>query len=118
MLNISVGGDAAGGYLVDVHDGTKSGVYRPDAADDHEAFAAALKEHDPELAGKISAVMGGDPEDAKRIAALEAEVSDSQSQRQALQSQVDHLTADLAKARAPSLAAAAAPKQDAATKSA
>ncbi len=50
MLRLSAGGDAEGGWLVDVHDGVKHGVYRPEGVtSDAAALVAALHEHDPEL---------------------------------------------------------------------
>jgi hypothetical protein len=89
MLNISVGGDVEGGYLVDVHDGDKHGVYRPDGIkDDQSALAAALKEHDPELQARLAKAMGGDPDDAKKIADLTAE-------NKALTGKISELTADV-----------------------
>ena len=45
MLRLSVGGDAEGGYLVDVHDGDRQGVYSPTAKTAAEAIQKALKEH-------------------------------------------------------------------------
>ena len=56
MLRITVGGDPAGGYLVDIHDGERHGVYSPTGVDtDIDALRAALQQHDPELLAKITA---------------------------------------------------------------
>lgn len=54
MLNITVGGDAEGGYMVDIHDGARSGTYSPAGVDtDVDALVEALKLHDPELLAKL-----------------------------------------------------------------
>lgn len=98
MLNISVGGDPEGGYLVDVHDGDKRGVYRPQAGDDHAAFASAVKEHDPGLAAAIAKAMGGNPDDEARIAALESDLSAARSENSRL---IDELAAHRTPAPAP-----------------
>lgn len=42
---VSVGGDASGGWLVDVHDGHYHAVYRPEAVDGGEAEASARRMH-------------------------------------------------------------------------
>lgn len=47
MLRIWVDGDPAGGYMVDIHDGTKQAVYNPAATNDMQALAMALDEHFP-----------------------------------------------------------------------
>lgn len=45
-LRVTVGGDAAGGFLVDIHDGENSTVYNPQGVGNtNEAVAAALKDH-------------------------------------------------------------------------
>jgi hypothetical protein len=93
MLNISVGGDAAGGFLVDVHDGDKRGVYRPaNVEDDHGAFASAVREHDPALCEKLLAAMGVDPDGEAKIAAANARA-------EAAEAKVSGLMADLDIAR-------------------
>jgi hypothetical protein len=54
MLKLSVGGDPEGGYLVEVHDGEKFGLYRPEGVTtDVDALIAAMKDHDPELLAKV-----------------------------------------------------------------
>jgi len=42
---VTVGGDAAGGWLVDIHDGEKNVVYSPEAATAEEAEAKARAAH-------------------------------------------------------------------------
>ena len=42
---VTVGGDPAGGWSVDVHDGTHFGVYSPEAGSAEEAKSAALDMH-------------------------------------------------------------------------
>lgn len=43
--SVSVSGDAEGGWIVDVHDGDKHGVYSPKGKTIEEVKEAALKEH-------------------------------------------------------------------------
>jgi hypothetical protein len=50
---ISVNGDAEAGWIVDVHDGDRQGVYSPDGKTAAEAITAALKEHAGEAKGKM-----------------------------------------------------------------
>lgn len=73
MLKIHVDGNASGGYVVDIADGDKHGVYQPAAGSDVEALVMALKEHLPD------ADLGADSA--------------------ALKAQVEHLTAELADAK-------------------
>lgn len=45
-LRVTVGGDAAGGFLVDIHDGENNAVYSPEGVGNtDEAVAAALTDH-------------------------------------------------------------------------
>jgi hypothetical protein len=93
MLNISVGGDAAGGYLVDVHDGDRHGVYRPaDVANDHEAFASAIQQHDPELANALSKVLGGGEAEKNALAERDAAIAERDDTRRQLEDVNQKLT--------------------------
>lgn len=44
-MRISVGGDAEGGWLIDVHDGVNHAVYSPSAKNAEEAEKLALDAH-------------------------------------------------------------------------
>lgn len=53
-LRLSVGGDPDGGWLVDIHDGDRSEVYRPPGESVKTVILAAvwsLCQHDPSLHG-------------------------------------------------------------------
>lgn len=76
MLRLSVGGDAEGGWLVDVHDGEKAGAYRPEGDSDAAALVAAIKEHDPALLESLKAMLGGD-EDKREIASLTVQLTET-----------------------------------------
>jgi hypothetical protein len=96
MLNMSVSGDARGGYMVDVHDGDKHAVYHPEGIEtDQEALALALKEHDPDLSGRLAKGFGGGSADMKAAADLRTMTAE----RDSLKGEVAKLTADLATAR-------------------
>ena len=43
--HVTVGGDAVGGWIVDIHDGTNWGTYHPKAATTDEARQMAHDEH-------------------------------------------------------------------------
>jgi hypothetical protein len=58
---ISVNGDAEAGWIVDVHDGDRQGVYSPDGKTAAEAITAALKEHAGE--GKTKAKAEAKPDE-------------------------------------------------------
>lgn len=48
-FRLTVDGDAEGGWMVDIHDGTTNAVYRPEGPEnDREAAMAALAMHFPE----------------------------------------------------------------------
>jgi hypothetical protein len=64
-MQVTIGGNARGGWLVDVHDGVNSGVYSPRASNDETAREKAigmhrkafrLAENDPEIPGPASGV--------------------------------------------------------------
>lgn len=57
MLRLSVGGDAEGGWMVDIHDGEKNGCYRPEGDTPVAALVAAIKEHDPALLDELRAAI-------------------------------------------------------------
>lgn len=44
-MTVHLSGDAKGGWICDVHDGFKQGVYRPDAEGPETAVALAMQEH-------------------------------------------------------------------------
>lgn len=44
-IRVDATGDAVGGWIVDVHDGERNEVYRPEAATKEEAAEAALNAH-------------------------------------------------------------------------
>lgn len=44
-IRVLSGGDAKGGFLIDLHDGQNSAVYSPDAKDMNEAVKKALADH-------------------------------------------------------------------------
>jgi hypothetical protein len=72
MLNISVGGDPDGGYLVDIHDGGRHDVYRPVGhGSDVDVLAAALKEHDTDLYDRL-----GNAISSREMEAAQAAVAD------------------------------------------
>lgn len=56
-MRITVGGGAEYGWIVDIHDGTRNGVYRPDASNATAGAAAiaAVKEHEGFLDAGIAA---------------------------------------------------------------
>lgn len=93
MLNISVGGDPAGGYLVDVHDGDKRGTYTPQATNDHGAFIAAIKEHGSDLLAKFRSVIGVDPAMEKELASAKEIVQRTAKQRDDANAEVARLNA-------------------------
>lgn len=76
MLRLSVGGDAEGGWLVDIHDGEKAGAYRPEGDSDVAALVAAIKEHDSALFETLKARLGGD-EDKREIVSLTAQLTET-----------------------------------------
>ena len=53
---VIVGGDAHGGWLIDIHDGEHHGVYSPAAGDEAAALAAAWDEHNARFARLKAAV--------------------------------------------------------------
>lgn len=57
MLRLSVGGDAEGGWMVDIHDGEKNGCYRSEGDTPVAALVAAIKEHDPALLDELRAAI-------------------------------------------------------------
>lgn len=50
MLKIFVDGNATAGYMVDIHDGDRFGLYNPAASSDMQALMMALDEHFPKPA--------------------------------------------------------------------
>lgn len=44
-LRLTVGGNVEGGWMVDIHDGTVNGLYRPEASTGEEAGIKALLQH-------------------------------------------------------------------------
>lgn len=102
MLNISVGGDAAGGYIVDVHDGEKYGVYRPEnVTDDGAALVSAIKEHDPQLAVALSKAFGSDPAEAAKLEAANGRIDTLMGEKNQLADKVASLEAKIAEMSKP-----------------
>jgi hypothetical protein len=62
---ITAGGDVDGGWLVDIHDGDRHGVYRPEAETAEEAREKALAEHNgvaqPQLGQNTGATITDQP---------------------------------------------------------
>lgn len=91
MLRLIVDGDAAGGWIVDLHDGDTSQVYHPPASckTAPHAAMAALVEHDGGLAAPagITEQHAADLEELadvkKTLADAEAEVMKSTPEQQA-----------------------------------
>lgn len=78
MLNISVGGDAEGGHLVNVHDGETNTVQRPEGVQtDVEAFVAAVKSHGGKLWDDMKAAWAGDVDAVKaELAAAKSRIAE------------------------------------------
>lgn len=102
MLRLSVGGDAEGGYLVDIHDGTKSGTYNPqDVGDDHGALASAIHEHDPDLGAALGKALGGNPESDRLLAEAGTALTQMRSQRDEAVEEATRLRAENAALKTP-----------------
>lgn len=85
-LRVTVGGDPEGGWMVDVHDGDRNEIYRPDGSHKTpgEAALAALVEHCPDL----NSAMHKHDEDIIAAARVEWESVAEEEQRVKREAQV------------------------------
>lgn len=99
-LRLSVGGDPDGGWLVDIHDGDRNEVYRPEASKTAaEAAVAALIQHDPGL----------ELPDSEKIDGLEAELVDAKKALVAAEAKLKSVPASVSATAAPSSPAVVRP---------
>lgn len=84
-LRVSVSGDPDGGWIVDVHDGDRHGVYHPRGVDLIQAMMAGLREHDGGLGSYTALTPSSVPPGAAGIvrASINQAAVQNQSQDQA-----------------------------------